>query len=355
MPRPISLAATLILIAGLLPGVASADRVTVKGVVLEGSVKSLDAKQIVFETVYGKGDLTISLADIEAIETEGDFYLWHGDDIETVGRLVGATPEAIQMDKTAEGRVDVPTAELLVARRSPGEDADLVERAHVELPYWSASFDVAFSATQATDDTLALTTGLGVQRTRGPARTKLGARYQLGKEKKDGESSDTTANEIRGFLRQEYDLTSRLFAFGQLDAEYDEVESLSIRLVPKAGLGYFLYKSENLWLSVDAGPAYVYERFFGGDTNKYPGIGFGAESDWKLPILGASWHNRLDYTPSFKDFFGDYLLRFETGLLIPMTESLSLKFALIDAYDSTPADDAKKNSLSTLVGLALGF
>jgi putative salt-induced outer membrane protein YdiY len=355
VPRLASLVAVLALIAALLPSPAAADRVTVKGVALEGSVKSLDAKQIVFETVYGKGDLTISLADIEAIETDGDFYLWHGDDVETVGRVVGASPDAITMDKTAHGRVDVPTSALLAARRSPGPEAGLVERAHVELPYWSASFDLAFSATQATDDTLALATGLGIQRTRGPARTKLGARYQLGREKKDGESSDTTANEIRGFLRQEYDLTSRLFAFGAVEAEYDEIESLSIRLVPKVGLGYFLVKRESFWLSVDAGPAYVYERFFGGDTNRYPGIGFGAESDWKLPVLGASWHNRLDYTPSFKDFFGDYLLRFETGLLVPMTESLSLKFALIDAYDSTPADGAKENSLTTLVGLALGF
>jgi len=45
-----------------------------------------DAKQIVFETIYGKGDLTIKLADIEAIETDGDFYLWHGDDVETPRR-----------------------------------------------------------------------------------------------------------------------------------------------------------------------------------------------------------------------------------------------------------------------------
>ena len=355
MPRPSSLVPVLVLIAGLLPTVAAADRVTVKGAVLEGSVKSLDAKQIVFETIYGKGDLTIPIKDIEALETDGDFYLWHGDDVETVGRVVGISPDAIQMDKTAQGRIDVPTAELLAARRSPGPEANLVERAHVELPYWSATFDLAFSATQATDDTLALATGLGIRRTRGPARTKLGARYQLGKEKKDGESQDTTANEIYGFLRQEYDLTSHLFAFGMVDAEYDEIEHLSIRTVPKAGLGYFLYKGETAWLSVDAGPAYVFERFFGGDTNKYPGLGLGAESDWKLPILGASWHNRFDYTPSFKDFFGDYLLRFETGLLIPMTESLSLKFALIDAYDSTPAEDTKKNSLATLVGLAFGF
>ena len=57
MSRVTSFVAVLALIAGLLPSLAAADRVTVKGTVLEGSVKSLDAKQIVFETIYGKGDL----------------------------------------------------------------------------------------------------------------------------------------------------------------------------------------------------------------------------------------------------------------------------------------------------------
>ena len=350
MSRSVSLAA-LALLAGLLPRVAAADRVTVKGTVLEGTVKSIDAKQIVVETVYGKGDLTIAVADVEAIETDVAFHLFHGDHVETVGRVVGVSPDAIQVDPGGP----VETADLWVARRDPGDEANLIDEVHLALPFWSGSFDLAFSATQATDDTLALATALGIQRTRGPSRTRMGARYQLGIQKLDGESSDKTANEIYGFLRQEYDLTKRLFAFGSVDGEYDEIESLSIRTVPKVGLGFRIYKSENAWFAVDAGPAYVYERFFGGDTNQYPGATFGAESDWKLPVLGASWHNRLDYTPSFEDWLGDYLLRFETGLLIPMTESISFKFSLVDAYDSTPAEDAKKNSLSTLVGLALGF
>lgn len=86
MSRSVSLAA-LALLAGLLPRVATADRVTVKGTVLEGTVKSIDAKQIVVETVYGKGNLTI--ADVEAIETDVAFHLFHGDHVETVGLALG--------------------------------------------------------------------------------------------------------------------------------------------------------------------------------------------------------------------------------------------------------------------------
>jgi len=133
------------------------------------------------------------------------------------------------------------------------------------------------------------------------------------------------------------------------------VERLSLLAVPRLGVGYKVYESENAWLSLDAGGAYVYERYFGGSTIQYPGLALGAESDWKLPILGASWHNRLDYTPSFEDFLGDYLLRFETALLIPMWEAISFRVSIVNLYDSTPAEGTDENSLATLVGLSYGF
>jgi hypothetical protein len=59
--------------AGLaLPAAAPAlaDRVSVKGVVLEGRVESITAERVVMSTVYGKGQLAIAVADVEAIETD---------------------------------------------------------------------------------------------------------------------------------------------------------------------------------------------------------------------------------------------------------------------------------------------
>jgi len=100
-------------------------------------------------------------------------------------------------------------------------------------------------------------------------------------------------------------------------------------------------------------PVYVYERFFGGGTNQYPGRL--AESDRQLPIRVASWHNRLDYTPSFDGLLGDYLLRFETALLIPMWEAISFRVSIVNLYDSTPAEGTDENSLATLIGLSYGF
>lgn len=342
-------------IAFTAAGVAAADRVVVKGDTLQGSVQSITKDHIVMKTVYGKGELVIAIEDVESIETDAPFHVMHGDDVRTIGPVVGVSGEEIRVAESGAAPVAFAWEDVYVARRDPGPEANFLERTPVALPYWSGHFDLSFAATQATDDTLSLAAGLGLQRERGPHRTRTGVTYRLAQQKLQGESNDTTSNELRGFLRQEYDFAPRWFAYGSIDGEYDEIERLSFRTVPRLGVGRRVYESEAAWFSVDAGGAYVYERFFGGSTNQYPGLALGAESDWDLPILGANWHNRLDYTPSFEDFLGDYLLRFETVLLLPLWEALSFRFSVVNVYDSTPAEGTDENSLSSLIGLSYGF
>lgn len=350
-------------IVGLVPDPGRGDRVTVKGTTLEGTVKSVTSSEVVIETVYGKGDLTIEVKEVQAIETEGDFHVFHGADVETVGRVVGVSPEAVRISAPA-GESEIPFAEVWKAQSAPGPDAAPLEQLAVEFPYWSGSFDLAFAATQATTNTTALATGFSLHRERGPSRLHLETAYQRATTS-DAEDDDTTpedesheektADELRGFLRQEYDLDTRYFAFGSLEAEHDGIEELQIRLIPRAGLGYVVHESETTRFAVDAGGAFVYERFYDGSENDYPAVAFGAESKMKLPFGGATWHARVDYTPSILDWMDDYQLRGETSLLVPMTEGLSLKASLVDLYNSSPADDTKSNSLSTLLGLSLGF
>ena len=356
-------ALALALWVGIVPDGGRADRVTVKGTVLEGTVQSVGAKAVVLETVYGKGDLSIALEDVEAIETEGDFHVFHGDDLHTVGRVVGTSPDAVRIAGPA-GEVEIPHAEVWDAARDPGADAAPLERLRIELPYWSGNVDLAFAATQATTETTALATGFGLRRERGPSRLRLEASFQRATTR-DAEDDDSTpedesdekktADELRGFFRQEYDLDRSYFAFGSLEAEHDGIEELQYRVIPKAGLGYVVHESETARFAVDAGGAFVYERFYDDTYNDYPALAFGAESELKLPFAGATWHSRLDYTPSITDWMDDYQLRGETALLVPMTEGLSFKASVVDLYNSSPSDDTQSNSLSTLLGLSLGF
>jgi len=349
----------------LAPSLASADRVTVKGAVLEGKVKSISAKTVVMETIYGKGDLTIKTEDVASIETDAPFHVYKSDDGTQVGPIVGLTPAAVTIAEAGGGAVDVPFDQVQAAPRDPGPDANWFERRPVESPWWSGYVDLSFASFDGATHTTALSSGFGVHRERGPNRTRFSVSYLRTTTKDDEDDPDTvdfdeshkeiTGDELRGFLRHEHDLTSRLFAFGSLEAEHDGVELLSVRLIPKVGAGFKVVNTENVLFSVDSGFAYVYQRYFGGDTESFTAIAFGAESDVKLPWLGASWHSRADYLPSLVAWSEDYRLRGETALLIPIVEQLSFKAALIDEYNSQPAEDAVSNSLTTLFGLSLTY
>ena len=60
--------------------------------------------------------------------------------------------------------------------------------------------------------------------------------------------------------------------------------------------------------------------------------------------LRAHW--RTDYLPAVDDW-GDYLVRSEAALLVPMISWLKFKIGVSETYDSTPAEDSDKNTFAT--------
>jgi hypothetical protein len=353
----------------LVPSLAAADRVAVKGAVLEGKVKSISAKHVVMETIYGKGDLTIATEDVSAIETDEPFHVYQADDGVNVGRVVGISPAAVTVAENGR-TTEIPFATVQAAPRDAGPGANWFARRAVESPWWTSHYDFALSATESTIDSSALALGFGARRERGPSRLQLGASYLRSTTQDDftrgddpltpeDESEDgnerITASELRGFVRQEYDLTDRVFGFGSLEAEHDGVEAVAYRLIPKLGAGYKIVKREALYVAVDAGGAYVYESFYGAGHNSYAAVALGGEHKWKLPLLGANWYSRFDYLPSITEPLDDYRLRGETGLLVPLMEQLAFKASLIDDYNAQPAEDTSANTLTTLLGLSLVY
>lgn len=334
------------------------DRVTVKGATLEGEISRINKKKLAIETVYGDGEIVIDIVDVEAIETGVPFHVFRGEDdtdTDTAGRLVHVTEKEVRVASEDGTVTSIPFDEVFVIQRQPDPDADLMERAELALPYWDGSFDLAYNMSRATDDTLGLATGLNLERERGPSLLRMRTSWRFGKENNQGAPVRTSENQIIGEISQRYDMSGRWFVQGSIDGMYDEVESLSLRSVPKLGAGYKLYDSEELTLSIAAGPAYVYQRYFGGSTEDYAALGFGTESKWDLPWGGAVWYTRLGYTPSLTDWTTKYLVRGETWLKIPLGGPFAFKASILNIYNNSPKEGTDKNSLNTSVGISAGF
>jgi len=338
-------------------GTAAADEVTSKGTVLHGKVTGLSGAGITFEPEYGKGALAIKWADIENIRTDGAFQVLYGEE-ESDAPLQGFSNDMLQVGATA---VDVKTLHSGVPIGAAGPSFN--DRMRSYWRYWDGSFDAAVNVQQATTDTTGFLLGFNTVRTKDPTKLTIGATYRYATEKKSGQSSSTTQDQAIGLVRGDYSFTPRIYGFSSADATYDAIQKLSIRGVPKLGAGYVVWEDKldedkRNFLQVEAGGAYVYERYFTSarppTDRDYFAVAFGALAGYYLPY-GAHADWRVDYLPAVNDFTGQYLLRNDFGLTLPLIDPISAKFSLLDEYNNQPAADAKHNSLYLAFGLSIGW
>jgi hypothetical protein len=102
------------------------------------------------------------------------------------------------------------------------------------------------------------------------------------------------------------------------------------------------------------GPGYVYQRYFGGDTEDFFTILFGADLEADLPY-GSKFRWTAEYLPSVEEWTDNYILRTNADWIMPITGWMDFKISVIDIYNNRPAPGTDRNSLATLTGLSLRF
>jgi putative salt-induced outer membrane protein YdiY len=343
----------------LAAGAARADQVTSKGTVLHGTITALNGAGISFAPEYGKGSIDIKWEDIEDLKTDGNFQVLYGEDEETDTPLQGFSNNTLFTGASLEGatQIDIKTIHSGVAMGPSGPSWR--DRVRSNFRYWDGNLDLGFNAQQATTDTVGLTLDFKTTRSKGPTRLIFGATYRYGTQTPKNGNKTTTQDQWYGLIRGEYDLTARLYAFGSGEATYDAIQHLSIRGIPKAGIGYTFWEEvlnpdQRNFLAGEAGPAWVYERYFGGSTNDYWAVAFALVAGYYLPY-GAHFDGRIDYLPSVSDFTNDYLLRAAAAVTMPLVDPISAKFSVLNEYDNTPAPNTDRNSLFITAGLSVAW
>ena len=312
-------AARAIVVAALLAWttVAVADEVVSKGTVLHGKVTALSGAGITFEPEYGKGELAIKWEDIESLQAEAPFQILYGDNQEVDGPLRG-----FSAGKLAVGATTVDAATIYSGVPIGAAGLSFNDRMRSAWRYWNGNFDLGVNVQQSTTDTTGFSVGFGTVRTKDPTKLTLAASYRYGTEKRQGQPKSTTQDQLLGLIREDYSFTPRIYGFASGDAMYDGIQRLSIRGVPKVGVGYVFWQEQlddgrRNFLQGEVGPSWVYERYFGGMHRDYYAIAFGALAGYYLPY-GTHFDWRLDYLPAVDNFTTDYLLRTEAGLTAPL-------------------------------------
>jgi hypothetical protein len=328
--------------------------VTVKGTVMRGEITSMSAKEIEFEPANAKGSVSIQMEDIEEIRTDAPYHVLYGDNEEAVGRIVGYREGAILVGETPESAQPIEVAQVFTVISDETYQKSWVKRLRTDWRYWSANFDLGYSAEDATTDTQSFSTGLGISRKHDPTRFYLNGEYRYGTQKERDKPQTLIKDYAHGGLRGEYDVASKIYTFAAGDATYDGIQRISIRGVPKGGVGYKFYETKTDLIQGETGLAWVYERYFGGAETNYVAVAFG------LRIALALWYDttftwNTDYLPAVDNWTTDYLIRTEAALLVPVYGALNLKLGLLDTYNNKPAPNTDRNSLATTVGVSFVF
>ncbi len=353
--------------AALFAGAARADQVTSKGTVLRGKITAISSSAVTFEPEYGKGSLDIKWDDIEDLKTDGNFQVFHGEE-ESLTPLLGFTGGTLFTGTSLEGATQIEVATIHSGVPIGPDGPSWRDRVRSTWRYWDGNFDLAFNAQQATIDSNGLLIDFKTTRKKDPTRLIFGAAYRYATQTEKnvvlnqdplivGDRNTTTQDSLYGLVRGEYDFLPRLYGFASGEATYDAVQRLSIRGVPKAGLGYTFWEQKleedkRNFLSGEAGGAWVYEKYFGGEDTDYFAVAFAAIAGYHLPY-GAHFDGRVDYLPAVDNFTEDYLLRAQAALTMPLVDPISAKFSVLNEYDNTPAPGTTRNSLFITLGLSV--
>ncbi|MBW2430058.1 MAG: DUF481 domain-containing protein [Deltaproteobacteria bacterium] len=349
----IALAGLLVLSLGWA-GAASAADVVVKGQQLEGSVVGVTAEGVEFQTVYGKGTIVIPWTDVEMIQSNKEFEVLYGEAEIMEGRIWGLEDDALLVGESPDRATPIPLDQIYRSITREDYEKSRLEVLRARYRYWTANFDLSFGYTDATTDTSSFATAFELRRKKTPTEFFFGAYYLFGTTKEKDEDRITNQNRLFGRTRLDYDLSDRLFWFGLVSAEYDEIQSLSLRTDPTVGLGYRFIMREKLKISGRTGPGYVYQRYFGGDTDNFFTILFGGDLEADLPY-GSKFRWTVEYLPSVEDWTDRYILRTNADWTMPIMGWLDFKISVIDIYNNQPAPDADRNSFTTLTGLSWRF
>jgi hypothetical protein len=342
------------------------DRVTVDGDTLRGRVADVTADGVEFEPAYGSGTISIPWEDVEGLESEEPLTVMHGDDGESVGRIVGFRDGRLLI-ASGDGSSESIEADALFHAYPADFGASVMDRLRSRFRYWAAALDAGAAYTDSTTDRASGYAALRITREHGRTRLLIEGDARYTNEKEQGERRSITENRIFGFTRGELDVTDRLYAYLSTRATHDSVQNLALRLEPRGGGGLHLVKSHDFNFSTDVGLAWIYEDYYGdefingnsgperrrGNDNHWA-VAFGAQADAKLPY-GTLWRARAEYLPAVDDWKDDYIARFETAVDFPLLEWLSFTVALRDEYDNTPADGNERNTLTTTGALSFRF
>lgn len=169
-----------------------------------------------------------------------------------------------------------------------------------------------------------------------------------------GEENDkvTTRNHY-GEARYDYFFTKKFFGYLGVDLYNDKFKDTNLRTFVGPGIGYQVWEDPVKSLQLEAGLTYF-------NLNRYEGTdqsGLAARLGWDFRYNIFKWlifTDRFQFYPTIGEG-GDYFLRNEAALSVPLSLHWSLRFANIIDYNNNPSPGFKTTDVQYVGALQYSF
>ncbi len=161
---------------------------------------------------------------------------------------------------------------------------------------------------------------------------------------------ETTQQDLTGNAEYQRLLTERFYTGFGTKYKYDDIADIDYRVTLKPVVGYYLVKDDEVKLSVDVGPGYVFEKV-GGIKDDYFAPRISDRFEWKISET-AKLFQSAEYIFDVSES-DNYQVVGEAGIEAAINSWLSLIVKAKDEYDNLPAAGKERNDFSLISGLAL--
>lgn len=212
---------------------------------------------------------------------------------------------------------------------------------------WERSASIGMTLTSGNSDTVLFTARAQAVRKSEKGEWDIGADGSYGEN--GGEKNNESAH---GYVQYNHLFSERTFGYLRVDGLYDAIADIDYRVTLSPGIGYYLIKNERTFLSVEAGPGYVFEQV-GGESDHYATLRFAEKFEHKFNDKTRIWQS-LEVLPQVDDF-DNFIVNAEVGVETALTEKSSLSVYAQNTYDNQPAPGREENDLKVVTAIVFKF
>ena len=264
-------------------------------------------------------------------------------DVEAVGKLAKETnPEKA-------GEIEERLLAYRAERKRLRDEAAAAERAKLAAAKfwqnWKGEGQIGASQSSGNTESVGLSAGVALAR-KGidwTYRFRAQADYQR-------TNGKTSVERYLGELEPQYRINDRTFAFGLARWEHDRILGYDTRWNLSGGLGYKVFDSKKMTLSLKGGPAFRQTDFVSGDEDTELTALAGVDFGWQIsPTL------RLTQVASTIIGEANGSTSSQTALNAKLTGALSARIAYSAQIDTSPPPGIESVDTQTRFTLVYGF